>query len=232
MQGAIVERQRIGNQETSMFVEATANAAGDAAASKPRADAELRDRFDRDVTPLMPALYHQALRVTRNPADAEDLVQDTLVKAFGSFHTFRPNTNLGGWLHRILINTFINAYRKKQRRPVQHSTEEITDQQLAIAARHSPTALRSAEDQALGALPDHDIHTAMRALPEQFRMAVYYADVEGRQFKEIAGLTDAPIGTVTSRLHRGRRHLRRLLAEIASNRGCQSAGELCLETAV
>jgi RNA polymerase sigma-70 factor, ECF subfamily len=215
-----------------MFVEATANAPGDATPPTPRADTELRDRFDRDVTPLMPALYHQALRVTRNPADAEDLVQDTLVKAFSAFHTFQPNTNLGGWLHRILINTFINAYRKKQRRPVHHSTEEITDQQLAVASRHSPTGLRSAEDQALEALPDNDINTAMRALPEQFRMAVYYADVEGRQFREIADLTDAPIGTVTSRLHRGRRHLRRLLAEIASNRGYQSAGELCLETAV
>jgi RNA polymerase sigma-70 factor (ECF subfamily) len=212
-----------------MSIEASANAPVDAA---PTGDAELRDRFDRDVVPLIPVLYQKALRVTRNPADAEDLVQDTLVKAFSAFHTFRPDTNLGGWLHRILINTFINAYRKKQRRPVQHSTEEVTDQQLAVAARHSPTGLRSAEDQALEALPDNDIHRAMRALPEQFRTAVYYADIEGFQFREIADLTNAPVGTVTSRLYRGRRHLRRLLAELASERGYRSAGEVCLETAV
>ena len=215
-----------------MPAEASADAPVDAATpGEPTADGDLRDRFDRDVIPLMPALYHQAFRVTRDHADAEDLVQDTLMKAFSSFHTFRQDTNLGGWLHRILINTFINAYRKKQRRPVQHSTEEITDLQLAVAAQHSPTALRSAEDQALEALPDNDIHTAMRALPEQFRTTIYYADIEGFRFKEIADLTDAPIGTVTSRLHRGRRQLRRLLATIASERGYQSA-ELCLETAV
>ena len=195
-------------------------------------DAELRHRFDRDVTPMMPTLYHQAFRVTRNHVDAEDLVQDTLVKAFAGFHTFREDTNLGGWLHRILINTFINGYRKKQRRPIQHSTEDMTDQHLAVAAQRSAAGLRSAEDQALEGLPDNDIRTAMRALPEQFRTAVYYADVEGLTFREIANLTNSPFGTVTSRLHRGRRQLRRLLAEHAGARSFQSARELCLDPAV
>jgi RNA polymerase sigma-70 factor, ECF subfamily len=216
-----------------MPVEPSAQAPVDGAPpAEPRMHAELRDRFDRDVTPLMPTLYHQAFRVTRNHVDAEDLVQDTLVKAFAGFHTFRQDTNLGAWLHRILINTFINAYRKKQRRPIQHSTEDVTDQQLAVAARHSPAGLRSAEDHALEGLPDNDIRTAMRALPEQFRMAVYYADVEGLSFREIANLTDSPFGTVTSRLHRGRRQLRRLLAQHASQRSVQSDRELCLDTAV
>jgi RNA polymerase sigma-70 factor, ECF subfamily len=221
------------NQEITMPVKASAHGPVDGAPpAEPITDAELRDRFDRDVTPQMPTLYHQALRVTHNHADAEDLVQDTLMKAFIGFHTFRQDTNLNAWLHRILINTFISAYRKKQRRPVQHSTEDITDQQLAVAAQHSATGLRSAEEQALEGLPDNDIRTAMRALPEQFRAAVYYADIEGYSFREIANLTDSPFGTVTSRLHRGRRHLRRLLAEHPSARSIQSRRELCLDTAV
>jgi RNA polymerase sigma-70 factor (ECF subfamily) len=216
-----------------MLVEASAHAPVDGVPpADPRTDAELRDRFDRDVTPQMAALYHQAFRVTNNHADAEDLVQETLVKAFIGFHTFRQDTNLSAWLHRILINTFISAYRKKQRRPIQHSTDDITDQQFAVDSQHSATGLRSAEDHALDGLPDNDIRTAMRALPEQFRVAVYYADVEGYTFREIANLTDAPFGTVTSRLHRGRHQLRRLLAEHASVRSVQSRRELCLDTAV
>jgi RNA polymerase sigma-70 factor, ECF subfamily len=216
-------------QEVTMPVEASADGAPPA---DPTADAELRDRFDRDVTPHIATLYHQAFRVTHNHTDAEDLVQDALVKAFIGFHSFRQDTNLSAWLHRILINTFISAYRKKQRRPIQHSTEDISDQQLAVASQHSATGLRSAEDHALEGLPDNDIRTAMRALPEQFRVAVYYADVEGYSFREIANLTDAPFGTVTSRLHRGRHQLRRLLAEHASVRSVQSRRELCLDTAV
>src|ERR1700740_1149802 len=226
-QGWEREKQQM-NQEFTMPVEASADGVPPA---EPTTDAELRDRFDRDVTPQMATLYHQAFRVTRNHADAEDLVQDTLVKAFIGFHTFRQDTNLSAWLHRILINTFISAYRKKQRRPIQHSTEDITDQQLAVAAQHSATGLRSAEDHALDSLPDNDIRTAMRALPEQFRAAVFYADVEGYTFREIANLTDAPFGTVTSRLHRGRHQLRRLLAEHTSVRNVQSRRELCLDTA-
>jgi len=183
------------------------------------ADADLTARFERDVAPLIGALYRQARRMTHNHADAEDLVQDTLVKAFGGFRTFRQGSNFNAWLHRILVNTYISSYRKTQRRPAQYPTEEISDLALAGAAQHSATGLRSAEDQALDKLPDNDIRAAIQALPEQFRTAVYYAYVEGFRFKEIAELTDAPIGTVMSRLHRGRRQLRRLLAEVASERG-------------
>lgn len=194
-------------------------------------EAQRRARFDREVTPLIVALHRRARRLTRNHTDAEDLVQDTLVKAYAGFHAFRPDSNLSAWLHRILLNTYINGYRKMRRRPLHHPTEQITDRQLAIAAQHSSSGLRSAEDQALEELPDNDIKAAMHALTEQFRVTVYYADVEGRGFKEIARLTGSPIGTVTSRLHRGRRQLRRLLAELASERGYRSAQALGLQTA-
>lgn len=184
-----------------------------------QSDTELSARFEREVTPLRGALYRQALRMTHNPSDAEDLLQDTLLKAFCGFHTYRQDSNLNAWLHRILVNTYISGYRKMQRRPTQYPTDEITDVQLAASAQHSGTGLRSAEDQALETLPDHDVRDAMQALPEQFRTAVYYADVEGFRFREIAQLTDAPIGTVMSRLHRGRRQLRLLLAQAATQRG-------------
>lgn len=198
---------------------------------EPDVNAELRARFDREVTPLINVLYRHARRLTRNHTDAEDLVQDTLVKAYAGFHAFRPDSNLSAWLHRILLNTYINGYRKMQRRPSQHPTEEITDRQLAVAAQHSSSGLTSAEDQALEGLPDNDIKAAMHALTEQFRVTVYYADIEGLGFKEIARLTGSPIGTVTSRLHRGRRQLRRLLAEFASERGYRSAQTLGLQPA-
>ena len=187
------------------------------------AGADLTARFERDVAPLIGALYRQARRMTHNHADAEDLLQDTLVKAFGGLHSFRQGSNLNAWLHRILVNTYISSYRKTQRRPAQYPTDEISDLALTAAAQHSTTGLRSAEDQALDKLPDNDIRAAIQALPEQFRRAVYYAYVEGFRFKEIAELTDAPIGTVMSRLHRGRRQLRRLLAEVATERGYHRA---------
>ena len=182
-------------------------------------DAELTARFERDALPLLSGFYRQALKLTHDHADAEDLLQETAARAYAGFHGFRDGTNLGGWLYRILLNTHISSYRKQQRRPVQCLTEEITDGQMIAEAIHSSSGLRSAEDQALALLADDDIVSAMHALPEMLRTAVYYADVQGLRFKEIAKLTDVPLGTVMSRLHRGRRRLRRLLAEVAKDHG-------------
>ena len=182
-------------------------------------DEGLSARFERDAIPLLDGFYPQAMKMTRNRTEAEDLLQETAAKAFAGFHGFRDGTNLGGWLYRILVNTHISAYRKQQRRPVQWLTDEITDGQLLAEARHSSTGLRSAEDDVLDQLGDNDVRKAMQQLPEKLRTAVYYADIEGRRFKEIAELTGAPIGTVMSRLHRGRHRLRALLAEVARDRG-------------
>jgi RNA polymerase sigma-70 factor (ECF subfamily) len=176
-------------------------------------DAELSARFEREVVPLRDLLYRNAFRMSKNHADAEDLVQETLMKAYAHFDSFRSGTNLKAWLLRILTNAYINGYRQKRRRPVQYSTEHLTDHYLTEAnARSAASALRSAEDHALDLLPDNDIKAAMQALPGQFREVVYYADVEGLRYKEIAALTNAPHGTVMSRLHRGRQQLRTLLS--------------------
>ena len=176
-------------------------------------------RFEATALPFLDQLYSAALRMTRKPADAEDLVQETFVKAFAAFHQFEEGTNLKAWLYRILTNTYINIYRKKQREPQQSMTDEIDDWSLARAAEHTSAGLRSAETEALDHLPDSAVKDALANLPDDFRMAVYLADVEGFSYKEIAEIMGTPIGTVMSRLHRGRKALQRSLWDYASERG-------------
>lgn len=182
-------------------------------------DAERSARFERDAMAHLDQLYGAALRMTRNAADAEDLVQETFVKAFASFKQFTPGTNLKAWLYRILTNTYINSYRKKQRQPQLSGGDTIEDWQLARAEAHTSDGLRSAEMDALDRMPDSVVTDAMQALAPDFRLAVYLADVEGFSYKEIAEIMGTPIGTVMSRLNRGRNQLRASLADYARAHG-------------
>jgi RNA polymerase sigma-70 factor, ECF subfamily len=168
-------------------------------------------RFERDALPYLERLYPAALRMTHNPADAEDLVQETFTRAYASFAQFEPGTNLKAWLYRILTNTFITSCRKRQREPRPAATSQIQDWQLAPAAPHPSSGLKPADIEVLEHLPDPRVKRALRQLPDDFRTVVFLADVEGYAYREIAGLMGTPIGTVTSRLHRGRRQLRDLL---------------------
>ena len=186
-------------------------------------DPQLRVRFERDVLPLLPSLYGAAMRLTRNPSDAEDLVQETYLRAFRGFAGFKEGTNLKAWLYRILTNSYINTYRKKQREPYQGTIDELEDWQLGGAESTTASSSRSAEAEAIDHLPDSAVKDALQAIPEDFRLAVYLADVEGFAYQEIADIMKTPIGTVMSRLHRGRRMLRELLADYAKERGISTA---------
>jgi RNA polymerase sigma-70 factor, ECF subfamily len=182
-------------------------------------DADLTARFVREVAPLRERLCRNAFGLTGNHCEAEDLVQETMLKAYSAFHSFRPETNLKAWLLRIMVNSHINHYRRARHYPVLYCTDELTDQHLAkVSARPTATGLHSAEEQWLDALPSHDITAAMRALPEQFREVVYYHDVEGLSYREIAALLNIPCGTVVSRLHRGHQRLRGLLVTQRADR--------------
>ncbi len=185
----------------------------------PMAGTDLEQRFTEEAMPLLDQLYGGALRMTRNPQDAEDLVQETYLKAFKAFDSFKPGTNLKAWLYRIMTNTYINTYRKKQRRPLETSAEDVTDRQLYTTSSHDSIGLQSAEVEALKNLPDKQIADAMNSLSDDYRMVVYYADVEGLAYKEIAEVMDIPLGTVMSRLHRGRKQLRELLKDVAKEQG-------------
>lgn len=200
-----------------------ADSAGDQTADEvdlsTETEAERAARFERDALEYIDQLYGAAMRMTRKPADAEDLVQETYAKAFASFGQFTPGTNLKAWLYRILTNTYINHYRKAQRQPRIGGDGEVEDWQIARAAEHSATGLRSAEVEALEAMPDGIVVDALNKLSPDFREAVYLADVDGFAYKEIAEIMGTPIGTVMSRINRGRKQLREHLTEYAATMG-------------
>lgn len=181
--------------------------------------ARLEQRFSDEALPLLDQLYGAAMKMTRNPQDAQDLVQDTFLKAYAAFGSFEEGTNLKAWLYRIMTNNYINTYRKKQREPRLGAVDELEDWQLGGAESTTAMSTRSAEAEAIDRTPASVVSEALNALPEDFRLAVYLADVEGFSYQEIADIADVPIGTVMSRLHRGRARLRKALGEYASEQG-------------
>ena len=185
----------------------------------PDDDPALRARFERDVMPLLSGLYSSALRMTRNPSDAEDLVQETVLRAYRGFAGFQEGTNLKAWLYRILTNSFINTYRKRQREPVTVEGPDDLDEWYLFDRLGARNVEPSAESEVLEQLPDEAVQRALESLPEGFRMAVLLADVQGFSYKEIAEMLDIPIGTVMSRLHRGRKALEKALWDTAVERG-------------
>ena len=182
-------------------------------------DEALLERFERDVLPLLPGMYGAALRMTRNPADAEDLLQDTTLRAYRGFASFQEGTNLKAWLYRILTNSYINTYRKRQREPKTVEGPEDKEDWFLFDRLGARSVERSAEEDVLELIPDAEVKAALESIPENFRMAVLLADVEGFSYKEIAEIMDVPIGTVMSRLHRGRKALERALYGVAKERG-------------
>jgi RNA polymerase sigma-70 factor, ECF subfamily len=184
-----------------------------------------RAEFSDQAMEFMPALYTAALRLTRNPADAEDLVQETFLKAYRAFGSFEEGTNLKAWLYRILTNTFINSYRAAKRRPEKADVEDIEDLYLykRLNELPAPGVGRSAEEELLESITDDEVKNAIESLPEAFRIAVLLADIEGFSYKEIAEITDVPIGTVMSRIHRGRKALQKALLSFAEARGLVTA---------
>jgi RNA polymerase sigma-70 factor, ECF subfamily len=180
---------------------------------------DLLERFERDVLPLLPGLYGAALRMTRNPADAEDLLQEATLRAYRGFASFEEGTNLKAWLYRILTNSFINTYRKRQREPQTVEGPDDFDEWFLFDRLGSRSVQRSAEEDVLDRIPDAEVKAALESIPDNFRMAVLLADVEGFSYKEIAEIMDVPIGTVMSRLHRGRKALEKALYGLAKERG-------------
>jgi RNA polymerase sigma-70 factor (ECF subfamily) len=180
---------------------------------------DLERRFTRDALPFLDQIYGAAMKMTRNPQDAQDLVQETFTKAFASFHTFAEGTNLKAWLYRIMTNSYINGYRKRQREPFLGAVDELEDWQLGGAESTTAMSSRSAEAEAIDRTPAGVVTSALNELPEDFRMVVYLADVEGFSYQEIADIVERPIGTVMSRLHRGRARLRQSLGEYAREQG-------------
>ena len=177
-------------------------------------DTDLAARFAREAVPLFDVLSRGARRLTRSDADAEDLLQDALLHAYAGFHTFQEGTNLKAWLFRILYNRWVSTYRSKQSRPSEVPVDEITERHLAEGAVRVPAGRRSAEAEVLDALPDNEIKAAMDALPDGFRTAMYYADVQGYTYAETAVIMNIPPGTVMSRVSRGRQRLRIALAHL------------------